>query len=98
MEIYDYLEDKGIKVVKLISQDLGRDDRQLFLTTRDQHFVSHKNQIPVTYPNVPYEEHKNVKRRRSQVSSSKEEGRYSRQHKKEKHSSKRSKKVNNYQI
>jgi len=70
LEVFDYLEDNGIKVIRLINQHLGRDDRQLFLTKRNQCFISHKNRPPFTFPNVPYEEHKNRKRRRSKMSSS----------------------------
>jgi len=62
LRICDYLEDHGILVIRLINQESGRDDRQLFLTTPDQQFFPTKNQIPVTYPNVPYEEHKKRKR------------------------------------
>jgi len=54
------LEDRGLKVVKLIDQGWGRDDRQLVvLPSRFEADEAAKRQNgPPAFPNVPYEEHK----------------------------------------
>jgi len=51
------MESRGVDVLKLLKQDGGRDDRQLVFS-RDREFKPWSNASLMTFPNVPYEEHK----------------------------------------
>jgi len=51
------MESRGVDVLKLLKQDGGRDDRQLVFS-RDREFKPWSNTSLMTFPNVPYEEHK----------------------------------------
>jgi len=61
------LEKRKLKVTKLISQDLGRDDRQLLLLPSSASILKDLDsieRISTEFPNVPYEEHKPKRLRR----------------------------------
>ena len=51
------MESRGADALKLLKQDGGRDDRQLVFS-RDREFKPWSNTSLMTFPNVPYEEHK----------------------------------------
>ena len=55
----ELVQSRGVDVLKLLRQDNGRDDRQLVFS-RDRTFESWTSATPMsmTFPNVPYEEHK----------------------------------------
>jgi len=50
LDIFDHLEENGVILTRLMDPKLGRDDRQTILTRRPN--------VELTFPNVPYEEHK----------------------------------------
>jgi len=62
-----YLEKRGVRVLRLLSDDVGRDDRQLLFSHPPAESGPGEQGEPwelgVAYPNVPYEERKEELRR-----------------------------------
>lgn len=60
------LERRGVRVVRLMAQDVGRDDRQLIF---GQPLAEEGEQweLGVAFPNVPYEERKEQLRREERM-------------------------------
>lgn len=52
------LEHRGVRVIRLIDQSRGVDERQLAFVLRNLDLSAHVRRCKVIFPNVPFEEHK----------------------------------------